>query len=118
MLTREMLRNFRAGKREVMELRAKMRSAELAAARSDRATDRERALAERAIYEASANKQIARLAQIEEEISALRSPKQRRAIRLKYVEGYSTVKVAMTMGIAERTVEQLILNALKEKSGG
>ena len=40
MLTREMLRNFRAGKREVMELRAKMRSAELAAARSDQATAR------------------------------------------------------------------------------
>lgn len=28
MLTREMLRNFQAGKREVMELRAKMRSAD------------------------------------------------------------------------------------------
>ena len=118
MLTREMLENYRAGKKEVEELRAKMRSAELTAFRSDRPSDRERALTEQAIYEACANRQIARLAQIETEISDIRNPKQRRALRLRYVDGYSIVKVAMVMGIAERTVEYLIQSALKEKSGG
>ena len=118
MLTREMLENYRDEKKEVAELRAKMRTAEVAAFQSDRPSDRERALAEQAIYEACANRQIARLAQIETAISAIQNVKQRRAIRLRYVDGYSVVKVAMVIGVAERTVEYLIQSALKEKSGG
>lgn len=108
MVTRQELEQYRSARQEIMELRAKARQAELGGTESIAA--RETA----ALYGAMAEARADELVRIELAIDALPSADQRRAVRMRYVDGLSRVQVAQRMHLSESAVDKYVAAALRE----
>ena len=108
MVTRRELEEYRSAKRELAELRARMRQAELGG--TDSIAARETA----ALYGAMAEARADELVRIELAIDALGSADQRRAVRMRYVDGLSRVQVAARMHLSEAMVDKHVAAALRE----
>lgn len=106
MVTRRELKEYRSAQQEIMELRAKARQAELA---GDSMAARETA----AMYLALAEERADELMRIETEIDALASADQRRAVRMRYVDGLNRVQVARRMHYTEEHVSRLTRHAIR-----
>ena len=112
MVTREELEEYRNMQKELRDLRARMRQAELAAMESERESDREAAETRRQLYDALADEAADKLMQIEAAISALQSPRMREMVRMKFVDGKGNLEIGMHLGCDERTVKRMIRKAL------
>lgn len=117
-MTRADLRNYRKGRREAGELRARARQAQLRALQSGLLTDRDAAAREEARYAAEAERREAALDKIEREICALRDPDERRACRMFYVDGRSQIYVSQQLGVSEKTAWRIIARATRKITGG
>ncbi len=117
-MTRADLRNYRKGRREAGELRARARQAQLRALQSGLLTDRDAAAREEARYAAEAARREAALDEIERAICALRDPDERRACRMFYVDGRSQIYVSQQLGVSEKTAWRIIARATKRITGG
>ena len=114
MVTRKQLEEYRSGMREVRELRAKMRQAELSAMESETDSEKRRALELTARYEAMADEREDTLLAIITEIDALESADQRRVIHMRYVDGLSRTATAMRMGLSDSMVDKHCAAAIRE----
>lgn len=113
MVTREMLEDWRSCRDEIRELRARMRTAELAAMESERESDRDRASTAAAIYEATAECRETEMLHMEAEIDALPSAGMRRVLRMRYGEGRSLEEIAQTMHYSVRTIQRIEREAVR-----
>ena len=112
MLTKAELEAYRGMQKELRELKARMRQAEIAAMESEREADREAAEARGQIYDALADECTDVLMRIEAAISALPAPRMREMVRMRYVDGRGNLEIAMRMGCDERTVKRVIREAI------
>lgn len=112
MVTREEIKGYRYMQRELRELKARMRQAELAAMESEREADREAAETRRQIYDTLADECADALMRIEAAISTLQAPRMREIVRMKYVDGRGNLEIGMRIGCDERTVKRVIQEAL------
>jgi len=111
------LENYRSARRELDEMRARMRRAELQAAHSVYPRDRERAADAAALYEAMADTLSEELRELELAIERLPEERVRRAVRLRYIDGHSRARTALEMDVSERTVVNLIAEAMRTLGG-
>jgi DNA-directed RNA polymerase specialized sigma24 family protein len=106
-VTKQELEQYRSARQELAEIKAKARQAELA---GDAMAARETA----AMYSAFAEERADELLRIETEIDALSSADQRRAVRMRYVDGMNRIQVAQRMHVSESAVDKYVAAALRE----
>ena len=108
MVTKEQVKRFRSGKKELKMIRAMIRQAELEARMTGNGTkDEQRARKLAARYESLARHLDREQQRIEAVIDALNDPRQRQVLRCRYILGWSRVKTACEMGLSERMVARL-----------
>ncbi len=117
MITKQDLKDYRDGKRELIEIRARLRQAELTARDSGREGDRKRA--ERLIrrYEKIADTRDRKQKEIEAAIEGLKRANHRRVLYYRYVLGWGRVKTALAMEVSESRVDKLTEEAVAELGG-
>lgn len=114
MVTRKQLEEYRSAVREVSELRARMRQAELSAMESAREEDRDRARSAAARYDAIADVREMELMRIIAEVDALGDVDQRRAITLRYIDGLSRTATAMRMDKSPDMIDKYVAAGIRE----
>ena len=114
MVTRKRLEGYRSAVREVSELRARMRQAELSAMESAREEDRDRARSRAAQYDAMAGVRELELMRIIAAVDALDDVDQRRAITLRYIDGLSRTAAAMRMERSPEAIDKYVAAGIKE----
>lgn len=114
MVTRKQLEEYRSAVREVSELRARMRQAELTAMESEREADRDRARERAAQYDAVADVRELELMRIIAEVDALADVDQRRAITLRYIDGLSRTAAAMRMERSPEAIDKYVAAGIRE----
>lgn len=114
MVTRKQLEEYRSGTKEVREMRARMRTAELEALHSGREEDAERARSAAAEYDAMAEVRELELMQVLAAIDGLENVQQRRALMLIYVDGLSRTAAAMRMERSPEAIDKYIAAGIRE----
>lgn len=114
MVTRKQLEEYRSAVREVSELRARMRQAELSAMESEREEDRDRARARAAQYDVVADAREMELMRIIAEVDSLDDVNQRRAITLRYIDGLSRTAAAMRMEKSPEAIDKYVAEGIRE----
>ncbi len=106
MITREELERFRSGRKEIAEIRAEVRKAELegSGARNGYTI---------AMYEAIAAERADELERIEMEINNLESADHRRVLRMRYIDGLSIKAAARKMHYSERQTKRILARAIE-----
>ncbi len=117
MVTREQLRDYRSKVEELRKLRARMRSAELAAMESERESDRRYAETMAQLYDAQIAECEEEMMQIQAGIANLGSARLRETVRLRYVDGKSLVEIARIQHCDERTVKRCLQEAERLMAG-
>lgn len=117
MLTKAELEAYRDMQKELRELKARMRQAEIAAMESEREADREAAETRAQIYDTKLDECMDALMRIEAEITALPSPRMREMVRMRYIDGRGNLEIGMRLGCDERTVKRVIRDAIGIMAG-
>lgn len=106
MITREKLEEFRSSRRELAEIRAEIKQAEL-----DGSGTRNGFTI--AMYEAIAAERADELERIEMEINHLESADHRRVLRMRYIDGLSIKAAARKMHYSERQTKRILARAIE-----
>ena len=106
MITREELERFRSGRREIAEIRAEIRKAELegSGARIEYTI---------AMYQAIEAERAEELERIELEINSMQSADHRRVLRMRYIDGLSIKEAARKMHYSERQMKRILARAIE-----
>ena len=107
MVTREDLKNYRHGIRELRMLRASIRQAELNA-RAGRGTVTEPGETSKRVqkYAAMEKRLTAEQGRIEAAIASLKNPRYRQVLHCRYILGWSLTRTAAEMYVCEKTVQR------------
>ena len=106
MITREELERFRSGRKEIAEIRAEIKQAEL-----DGSGTRNGYTI--AMYEAIAAERADELERIEIEINHMESADHRRVLRMRYIDGLSIKAAARKMHYSERQTKRILARAIE-----
>ena len=106
MITREKLEEFRSSRRELAEIRAEIKQAEL-----DGSGTRNGYTI--AMYEAIAAERADELERIELEINSMQSADNRRVLRMRYIDGMGIKAIARRMHYSERQTKRILARAIK-----
>lgn len=106
MITREKLEEFRSRRRELAEIRAEIKQAEL-----DGSGTRNGYTI--AMYEAIAAEREDELERIEMEINHLESADHRRVLRMRYIDGMGIKAIARRMHYSERQTKRILARAIQ-----
>ena len=106
MITREKLEGFRSSRRELAEIRAEIKQAEL-----DGSGTRNGYTI--AMYEAIAAERADELERIEIEINHLESADHRRVLRMRYIDGMGIKAIARRMHYSERQTKRILARAIQ-----
>ena len=106
MITREELERFRSGRKEIAEIRAEIKQAEL-----DGSGTRNGYTI--AMYEAIAAERADELERIEIEINHMESADHRRVLRMRYIDGMSIKAAARKMHYSERQTKRILARAIE-----
>lgn len=106
MITREKLEEFRSSRRELAEIRAEIKQAELdgSGARIEYTI---------AMYQAIEAERADELERIEMEINNLESADHRRVLRMRYIDGMSIKAAARKMHYSERQTKRILARAIQ-----
>ena len=106
MITREKLERFRSGRKEIAEIRAEIRKAELEGSG-------ERVAYTIAMYEAIEAERADELERIEMEINHLESADHRRVLRMRYIDGMGIKAIERRMHYSERQTKRILARAIQ-----
>ena len=106
MITREKLEEFRSSRREIAEIRAEVRKAEMEASG-------ERAAYTIAMYQAIEAERADELERIELEINSMQSADHRRVLRMRYIDGMGIKAIARRMHYSERQTKRILTRAIQ-----
>ena len=106
MITRDELERFRSGRKEIAEIRAEVRKAELEGSG-------ERVAYTITMYEAIEAERADELERIEIEINHLESADHRRVLRMRYIDGLSIKAAARKMHYSERQTKRILARAIE-----
>lgn len=106
MITREKLEEFRSSRRELAEIRAEIKQAEL-----DGSGTRNGYTI--AMYEAIAAERADELERIELEINSMQSADNRRVLRMRYIDGMGIKAIARRMHYSERQTKRILARAIQ-----
>lgn len=106
MITREKLEEFRSSRRELAEIRAEIKQAEL-----DGSGTRNGYTI--AMYEAIAAERADELERIEIEINSMQSADNRRVLRMRYIDGMGIKAIARRMHYSERQTKRILARAIQ-----
>ena len=105
MITRKKLEEFRSSRRELAEIRAEIKKAELEGSWTRNGY-------RIAMYEAIAAEREDELERIEIEINHLESADHRRVLRMRYIDGMSIKAAARKMHYSERQMKRILAKAI------
>ncbi len=119
MVTKEQLKNFRSGKKELRMIRAMIRQAELEARMTGiEKHDEKRARKLAARYEALARRLEREQQRIEAEVNALSDPRQRQVLYCRYILGWNRTKTSYEMALSERMIARLAAEGIAHLEKG
>lgn len=106
MITREKLEGFRSSRKEIAEIRAEIRKAELegSGARIEYTI---------AMYQAIEAERADELERIELEINSMQSADHRRVLRMRYIDGMGIKAIARRMHYSERQTKRILAMAIE-----
>lgn len=106
MITREKLEGFRSSRKEIAEIRAEIRKAELegSGARIEYTI---------AMYQAIEAERADELERIELEINSMQSADHRRVLRMRYIDGMGIKAIARRMHYSERQTKRILARAIQ-----
>ena len=113
MITRKKLEEFRSSRRELAEIRAEIKKAELEGSWTRNGY-------RIAMYEAIAAEREDELERIEIEINSMQSADHRRVLRMRYIDGMGIKAIARRMHYSERQTKRILARAIEmiEDAGG
>lgn len=106
MITREKLEEFRSSRRELAEIRAEIKQAEL-----DGSGTRNGYTI--AMYEAIIAERADEMERIEMEINHMESADHRRVLRMRYIDGMGIKAIARRMHYSERQTKRILARAIQ-----
>lgn len=106
MITREKLEGFRSARKEMAEIKAEIRRAEMEGAGTRNGYTI-------AMYEAIAAERADELERIEMEINHLESADHRRVLRMRYIDGMGIKAIARRMHYSERQTKRILARAIQ-----
>ncbi len=114
MVTKEELRGYREGKRELAEIHRRKVEAEREALYTSSPGERQAALRVAKRYERIIAERTRSAERIEAAIQALPHPLHRSVLYYRFVKGWSRLKTAMVMEKSERSISYLTKDAIRE----
>ena len=111
MVTKEELRGYREGKRELANLRHRSASEERIQPGGVLA-NAEIICESASMYRAAADALQEKLLRIESSIEAVADPRARQALRMRYIDGKSDIEIARRLNYSDRQVRRLIEKAV------